>query len=148
MNPSGAHSTSWPLADETSGKREKSMAKLDVEDLISIREKTAQAISLRHKKAPVTITVHMGTCGIAAGARDVMSALLEERSQSDRSDIHVITSGCMGKEMCSSEPLVTVEVKGSRPVVYQHMDPVKIRRVFQSHVLRGDVQTDFVLKKS
>jgi NADP-reducing hydrogenase subunit HndB len=122
------------------------MAKLNVEDLISIKEKTAQAISLRHKKAPVRITVHMGTCGIAAGARDVMSALLEVRAQSDRSDIHVITSGCIG--MCSSEPLVTVEVAGSRPVVYQRMDPAKIRQVFQSHVLGGDVQTDFVLKKS
>jgi NADP-reducing hydrogenase subunit HndB len=125
----------------------KSMAKLNVEDLISIREKNAKAISLRYKKAPVRITVHMGTCGIAAGARDVMSALLEERAQSDHSDIHVVTSGCMGMGMCSSEPLVTVEIEGSRPVVYQHMDPVKIRQVFQSHVLRGDVQTDFVLKK-
>ena len=124
------------------------MSKLNVEDLISIREKTAKAISLRYKKAPVRITVHMGTCGIAAGARDVMSALLEERVKSDRSDIHVITSGCIGKEMCSSEPLVTVELKDSQPVVYQHMDPVKIRQVFQSHVLGGEVQTEFVLKKS
>ena len=122
------------------------MAKLNVEDLMSIREKTAKAISLRHKKAAVRITVHMGTCGIAAGARDVMSALLEERAQCERSDIHVMTSGCIG--MCSSEPLVTVEVTGSRPVVYHHMDPVKIRQVFQSHVLGGEVQTDFVLKKS
>ena len=121
------------------------MAKLSVEDLISIKEKTSKAISLRYKKAPVRITVHMGTCGIAAGARDVMSALLEQRAQSDRSDIHVVTSGCMG--MCSSEPLVTVEIKGSRPVVYQHMDPNKMRQVFQSHVLGGDVQADFVSKK-
>ena len=87
-----------------------------------------------------------GSLDQAIAQLDVMSALLEERAQCERSDIHVMTSGCIG--MCSSEPLVTVEVTGSRPVVYHHMDPVKIRQVFQSHVLGGEVQTDFVLKKS
>ena len=55
------------------------------------------------------ITVHMGTCGIAAGAREVMNALLEELGAVDRQDIRVVTSGCMG--MCSSEPNVTVETR-------------------------------------
>ncbi len=120
------------------------MAKLSVEDLISIKEKTAKAISLRYQETPVKITVHMGSCGIAAGARDVMNALLEERLQADRADVHVMTAGCMGK--CSHEPIVTVEIKGNQPTVYQRMDPNKMRQVFQRHVLMGEVQTDLVWK--
>ncbi|MDH3884043.1 MAG: (2Fe-2S) ferredoxin domain-containing protein, partial [Desulfobacterales bacterium] len=95
--------------------------------------------------ANIKITVHMGTCGIAAGARDVMSALMEEMAAADRQDIRVVASGCMG--MCSSEPNVTVETLGSQPIVYQLMDSNKTRQVFKRHVLLGEVQTDFALAK-
>jgi NADP-reducing hydrogenase subunit HndB len=87
----------------------------------------------------------MGTCGIAAGAREVMDALLEEMAQADRSDIRVINSGCMG--MCSSEPNVTVEIQGKDPVIYQHMDRNRMRQVFKRHVLLGEVQTEFALAR-
>jgi len=121
------------------------MAKLTIEDLKQIKEKTAKSISLREGDASIKITVHMGTCGIAAGAREVMNALMEELAQSDRQDIRVVASGCMG--MCSSEPNVTVEIEGSEPIVYQHMDANKMRQVFKRHVLHGEVQTDFALAK-
>jgi NADP-reducing hydrogenase subunit HndB len=87
----------------------------------------------------------MGTCGIAAGARPVMSALMEEMAEADRQDIRVVTSGCMG--MCSSEPNVTVEVLDTEPIVYQHMDANRMRQVFRRHVLLGEVQSDFALAK-
>jgi NADP-reducing hydrogenase subunit HndB len=87
----------------------------------------------------------MGTCGIAAGARDVMSALMEEMAEADRQDIRVVASGCMG--MCSSEPNVTIEVKDNEPIVYQLMDSNKMRQVFKRHVLLSEVQTDFALAK-
>ena len=83
------------------------------------------------------------TCGIAAGAREVMTALMEELSQTDRQDIKIETSGCIGK--CPTEPNVTVEIEGEAPVVYQKMNPDKIRQVFNRHVLMGEVQSDFVL---
>jgi NADP-reducing hydrogenase subunit HndB len=121
------------------------MAKLTIDDLKKIKEKTAKETSLRHGGATVKITVHMGTCGIAAGAREVMNALMEEMAAADRQDIRVVTSGCMG--MCSSEPNVTVEVQASDPIVYQHMDPNRMRQVFKRHVLLGEVQTDFALAK-
>jgi len=121
------------------------MAKLTIEDLKKIKEETAKSTSLRDGDANVKITVHMGTCGIAAGARDVMNALMEEMAQTDRQDIRVVTSGCMG--MCSSEPNVTVEVQGSEPIVYQKMEPNRMRQVFKRHVLLGEVQTDFALAK-
>ena len=122
------------------------MAKLTIEDLKKIKEKTTKETSLRDGPANIQITVHMGTCGIAAGARDVMRALLEEMAEADRQDIRVFASGCMG--MCSSEPNVTVEQEGSEPVVYQLMDPKKIRQVFKHHVLLGEVQADFALAKT
>jgi len=121
------------------------MAKLTIDDLKKIKEKTAKETSLRDGTANIKITVHMGTCGIAAGARDVMSALMEEMAAADRQDIRVVASGCMG--MCSSEPNVTVEVQGSEPIVYQLMDSNRMRQVFKRHVLLGEVQTDFALAK-
>jgi len=122
------------------------MAKLTIEDLKKIKEKTAKETSLRGGPANIKITVHMGTCGIAAGARDVMSALMEEMAAADRQDIRVVAAGCMGR--CSSEPNVTVETQGSEPIVYQLMDSNKMRQVFKQHVLGGDVQTDFALPKT
>jgi NADP-reducing hydrogenase subunit HndB len=93
--------------------------------------------------AQVKITVHMATCGIAAGARDVMSALVKELSQADRQDIQVVTSGCIGR--CESEPNVTVEIGGEDSVVYQKMTPEKICRVFKKHILEGEVQEELRL---
>jgi NADP-reducing hydrogenase subunit HndB len=121
------------------------MAKLTIDDLKRIKEKTAKSTSLRDGEANVKITVHMGTCGIAAGAREVMNCLMEELAQTDRSDIRVVTSGCMG--MCSSEPNVTVEMQDAEPIVYQKMEANRMRQVFKRHVLLGEVQTDFALGK-
>lgn len=121
------------------------MAKLTIEDLKRIKEKTAKEISVRDGTATAKIIVHMGTCGIAAGAREVMGVLMEELANSDRDDIRVVNSGCMG--MCSSEPNVTVEIKGDKPIVYQLINPNKMRQIFKRHVLQGEVQTDFALAK-
>jgi NADP-reducing hydrogenase subunit HndB len=121
------------------------MAKLTIEDLKRIKEKTAKEISVRDGTATAKIIVHMGTCGIAAGAREVMGVLMEELANSDRDDIRVVNSGCIG--MCSSEPNVTVEIEGGKPIVYQLINPNKMRQIFKRHVLQGEVQTDFALAK-
>jgi NADP-reducing hydrogenase subunit HndB len=86
----------------------------------------------------------MATCGIAAGAREVMGALMEELNRSDRQDLRVASSGCLGK--CSTEPNVTIEIEGENPVVYQKMNSEKMRQVFQQHILGGRIQTDFILE--
>jgi NADP-reducing hydrogenase subunit HndB len=93
--------------------------------------------------AKVKITVHMSTCGIAAGARQVMSALMEEISRSDRQDVEVASAPCIGQ--CKSEPNITVEIGGSEPVIYQKMTPDKMRQVFKKHIRGGKIQKDFVL---
>jgi NADP-reducing hydrogenase subunit HndB len=121
------------------------MAKLTIDDLKKIKERVKKDTGLREGGATVKITVHMGTCGIAAGGREVMDSLLEEMTETDRQDIRVVTSGCMG--MCSSEPNVTVEIQEKEPVIYQHMDGKRMRQVFKRHVLVGEVQTDFALAR-
>lgn len=121
------------------------MPKLTIEDLKKLRDNAKKSIALREGASTVRITVHMGTCGIAAGARDVMEALLEELARVDRQDIVVMNSGCMG--MCSTEPNVSVEVKGQDPVIYQLIDRNKMRQIFKNHVMKDEVQTDFVLAR-
>ena len=93
--------------------------------------------------AKVKITVHMSTCGIAAGARQVMSALVEEIATSSRKDIEVASAGCIGH--CKNEPNITVEIGGSEAVIYQKRTSEKMRQVFQKHILGGDVHKDYVL---
>ena len=119
------------------------MAKLKIEDLKKIKDKIQADTFLREGDRRVKVTVHMGTCGIAAGARQVMDALMAEISESGVTDVVVTTSGCMG--LCSREPLVTVEVVNKEPIKYEHMNANKMRQVFKRHIIEGEIQTDFAL---
>lgn len=121
------------------------MAKLTIDDLKKIKEKVHSEMLLREGERRAKITVHMGTCGIASGAREVMDALLQEIEAANATDVFVTTSGCMG--LCSREPLVTVEIVNQEPIKYEYMNPNKMRQVFKRHVLQGEIQTPFVLAK-
>jgi NADP-reducing hydrogenase subunit HndB len=121
------------------------MAKLTIEDLKKIKEKVHTDTALREGGARVKVTVHMGTCGIASGAREVLDALMNVIAEDGVSDVAVTTSGCMG--LCSREPLVTVEIIGKEPIKYEYMNPNKMRQVFKQHVLKGEIQIPFVLAK-
>ncbi|MDX9746116.1 MAG: (2Fe-2S) ferredoxin domain-containing protein [Syntrophales bacterium] len=121
------------------------MAKLKIEDLKKIKEKIQAESALRDGDRRVKVTVHMGTCGIASGANEVMSSLLAAIEEANVSDIVVTTSGCMG--LCSREPLVTVEVVGQEPIKYEYVDAQKMRQIFTRHVLNGEIQLPFVLAK-
>jgi NADP-reducing hydrogenase subunit HndB len=113
------------------------MSKLRPEDLDRIRRQMAKAMSLRDGEAKARVTVHMGTCGIAAGARQVMTALLAAQEQTERRDILVTSSGCAG--LCSREPMITVEIAGEAPIKYVDLDARKARQIFSEHVLGGRV---------
>ncbi len=119
------------------------MAKLTLDDLKNIREKASESSSLSGKDTNVKIVVYMGTCGIAAGAGEIMDTLVEEKKVSKRDDIKIVASGCMG--MCSTEPNFSVEIKGEDPVVYRNMNRNMTRQVFKRHVMKGEVQTGFAL---
>ncbi len=119
------------------------MAKITLNDLKDIKEKTIKKSSLDENETNVKIIVYMGTCGIAAGAEEIMDTLVEEKNASKRTDIKIVASGCMG--MCSTEPNFSVETKGEEPVVYRNMNRNMTRQVFKRHVMKGEVQTDFAL---
>ena len=92
------------------------MARLTIDDLKKIKEKHKADFTVREGGYRAKITVHMGTCGIAAGARTVMTALMEEIEQAKVDDVIVTTSGCAG--LCSREPMATVEIIDNPPVKY------------------------------
>jgi len=117
--------------------------KLRIQDLAKIREKTKSLMTIREGQGRARVTVHMGTCGIAAGARDIMDALLDEIGKSKAQDVIVTTSGCAG--LCNKEPMATVELKDQPPVKYGDLTPEKMRKIFAQHVLRGKMVTDYVL---
>ncbi|MEJ2183727.1 MAG: (2Fe-2S) ferredoxin domain-containing protein [Nitrospirota bacterium] len=117
------------------------MPKLTIEDLKKIKEQHKSEFTLREGGYRAKVTVHMGTCGIAAGARDVMTALTEALAESGVTDVIVTNSGCAG--LCSKEPMVTVEVLGQAPVKYVELTPEKTKRVFKEHVLGGNVVEEY-----
>lgn len=119
------------------------MAKLKPADLEQISEKMKRARLLREGAARARVIVHMGTCGIAAGARGVMNALLSELEAQDIKDVVVSTSGCAG--LCSREPMATVELIESPPVKYVDLNEEKIKRILSEHVLGGKIVTEYAL---
>ncbi len=121
------------------------MPKINIEDLDKIAERVRRATVLREGAGKAKITVHMGTCGIAAGARGIMSALLEEFEKQDIKDVILTSSGCAG--LCSREPMATVELKGEAPIKYVDLTPDKMRRILAEHVLGGKIIEEYVLAK-
>jgi NADP-reducing hydrogenase subunit HndB len=119
------------------------MGKLKPEDLDKISEKVRHAVSLREGAGRAKVVVHLGTCGIAAGARKVMSALLDEIEKQKVTDVLVTTSGCAG--LCSREPMITVELLGTAPVKYADVNEEKMRQVFRRHVMGGQVVKEYAL---
>ena len=119
------------------------MPKIKPEDLDKIGEKIRRTVHLREGKARARVIVHMGTCGIAAGARPVMSALMEEVDKRDLKDVIVTISSCAG--LCSREPMVTVELKDEPPVKYVDLNPEKARKIFDEHVMGGKIVTEYAL---
>lgn len=117
--------------------------KLRVQDLADIREKTRSRLSMRENTGRAKVTVHMGTCGIAAGAREIMEALLDEMEKNGVRDVIVTTSGCAG--LCSREPMATIELRDQPPVKYIDLTPKKIREIFTKHVLGGQLVPEYVL---
>ena len=119
------------------------MPKLKLEDLAKIKEKVKTSTSLREVGYQAKVTVHMGTCGIASGARKVMQALMDEIAQRDVKDVILTTSGCAG--LCSREPMATVELRGEAPVKYVDLDEEKIRRILIEHVVGGKIVEEYAL---
>jgi len=119
------------------------MAKLTIDDLKKIKEKHLAEMTLREGGSRAKVTVHMGTCGIAAGARDVMDTLTEAVASAGLTDVIITNSGCAGA--CSREPMVTVEILGQAPVKYIELNADKIREIFTEHIQGGRIVEKYAL---
>jgi len=85
----------------------------------------------------------LGTCGIAAGAREIMNTLLEELDNRDITDIMFTSTGCAG--LCSEEPMITVEIGDSAPVRYGKLTPEKAVKIMDEHIIGGTIVKEFVI---
>ena len=119
------------------------MAKITPDDLDKISEEVKSILHLRKGAARSRILVHMGTCGIAAGARPVMNTLMEEIARKNIEDVALTTSSCAG--LCSREPMITVEMKDEPPVKYVDLTPKKVKEILDKHVVGGEIVAEYAL---
>ncbi len=119
------------------------MGRISIDDLRKIKEKELARLSLREGQFRAKITVHMGTCGIAAGARKVLEAFLEAAQEKGATDVMITQSGCAG--LCNREPMATVELQDQAPVKYVDLNAEKAKEIFEKHVLGGQIVEEYAM---
>ena len=113
-----------------------------LEELKAIREKMQGQVGMRHESQDGTrIVVGMATCGIASGARPVLTALVEDVQNRNLENVVVTQTGCIG--LCQYEPIVEVYKPGEGKVTYVKMTPEKAREIVERHVINGEVVTEY-----
>jgi len=114
-----------------------------LDDLKRLREEALEKRRVKTEGGNAQVIVGMGTCGIAAGARETMKAILSQIETEEISGISVTQTGCIG--MCEREPIVQVMVGEGPKVTYGKVTPEVARRIMKEHVLSGKVVEDFVI---
>jgi (2Fe-2S) ferredoxin len=117
-----------------------------VKSLDELKRLKEEALAKRQAKATagsVQVTVAMGTCGIAAGARETMRAILDTIEADALSGVIVKQTGCIG--LCEMEPIVQVEVGEGPKVTYGKVNSDRARRIMKEHVVGGNVVTELVI---
>lgn len=118
------------------------MAKIkSLDELYKLREQVQANIS-RRTETGTTVIVGMGTCGIAAGARETMQAILSELKARDI-EAHVTTVGCIG--MCAREPLVDIEQAGKPRITYGNVTAAMVPRLIDEHLKKGNIVSEWVV---
>jgi NADP-reducing hydrogenase subunit HndB len=113
----------------------------NLEELRNLRTQLQREIKTRTDTS-TTITVGMGTCGIAAGAREVMRTILDELAERDI-EAHVVTTGCIG--MCSKEPLVDIQQGDEPRITYGNVAPPMVPRIVEEHLIKGSVVEEWIV---
>ena len=113
-------------------------------ELQAIRDKAKAELNVR-KENPnaIRVLVGMATCGIAAGARPVLNAFVDEVAKRNLSNVTVTQTGCIG--ICQFEPVVEVEIPGEEKVTYVKMTPEKAVRVVNDHLVNKNVVTEYTI---
>lgn len=116
-----------------------------IEELMAIRDKTRKNMTVREDTgdSKIRVVVGMATCGIAAGARPVLNAFVNEIAKRDVKGVSVQQTGCIG--MCQYEPIVEVTEPGKEKVTYVKMTPEKAVRVVNDHIVNGNPVAEFTV---
>lgn len=113
-------------------------------ELQALRDKMKSSIGIRDDdQASIRVVVGMATCGIAAGARPVLNAFVEEVAKRGLRDIMVTQTGCIG--ICQYEPVVEIVTPGQEKVTYVKMTAEKAVRVVNDHLVNGNVVTEYTI---
>ena len=113
-------------------------------ELQALKQKAIENVNLRKDREDgVRVVVGMATCGIAAGARPVMTSFLEEIGKRNLSNVAVEQTGCIG--LCRLEPIVEVYAPGQDKVTYVKMTPDKVARVVSEHIVNGQVVAEYTI---
>lgn len=114
-----------------------------LDDLRKIKERVQEDIKLREGKEMIKIIVGMGTCGINAGAREIMNTIIDEIEKRNLHNVAVTQTGCIG--LCTNEPLVDVVVPGQAIVTYGQVSKDKIKKIISQHVVNGKPIPEWIL---
>lgn len=114
-----------------------------LDDLKKLREEALEKRRVKTASGQAQVIVGMGTCGIAAGARDTMKAILETIEKNNLDGVIVTQTGCIG--MCEKEPIVQVVIGDQAKVTYGKVNPDTAVRIMKEHVVKGNVVGDHVL---
>lgn len=115
-----------------------------LEELMAIKAKMQDKVSLRTADGNIRIVVGMATCGIAAGARPVLSAFVESVNQAGLTDeVTVTQTGCIG--ICQYEPVVEIYEKGKEKVTYVKMTAEKAKEVVEKHIKGGNPVSEYTI---
>lgn len=117
----------------------KSLAELE-----AIKKRVLDNVNLRKEREDgIRVVIGMATCGIAAGARPVMTAFLEEAAKRNLNNVVIEQTGCIG--MCALEPIVEVYVPGKEKVTYVKMSPEKVAKIVSDHIVNGAVVSEYTV---
>lgn len=114
------------------------------QELKALQEQVRRDIDLRSGNKDVRLTVHMGTCGIAAGARDILAAILNALGAAGAENVSVQQTGCGG--LCDQEPMLTLTDKAGGTFRYGRLDKHKVGEIVREHVLRGQPVVEYLVK--
>ena len=117
----------------------KSLAELE-----AIRQKTLEKVAMRKEGSDeIRVVVGMATCGIAAGARPVLNAFIEEINKRGLHNVTVTQTGCLG--VCRLEPMVEVSVPGQEKVTYVKLTPEKVPTIVANHLVNNQVVSEYTI---
>ncbi len=122
------------------------MAKMTLEDLRKLREEKKKAIEKRDvSENNITVIIGMGTCGIAAGAKDSLDAFLDEIDKKNLDHITVRQTGCMG--LCYVEPTVEIRAAGMPDTIYGKVDAETARKIVDEHIINKKLVNNHIYDK-